>query len=390
MYDEPKGFGFSIDDGIAPDIMCTKCKWDFRKFQETGRFGCENCYQVFSTVLAETLRNIHKGVSHIGKSPNMKSSGPSLIMLEILNLQKQLDIHIRREEFEEAAKLRDQINGLKKKWVLKKMKNSSIDKLLSHPVSWLENTDNDEDIALSSRIRLARNLSGIIFPSNASETERRQVYSVVSTSIKNNKIIDKSIEFNIDSLSDIDRQFLLERHLISYDFCKGGAGSSLIINGAESCGVMINEEDHIRLQVMQPGLSLRKIWTVIDDIDNNLSRYIPFAYSKTLGYLTSCPTNVGTGMRASVMLNLPGLILGGHLNAVTQGVNKLGLAVRGLFGEGSGSMGHLYQVSNQSTLGETEPQIVKRLENIIRQIINHEKNARLKLLEKQQSFWRII
>ena len=266
------------------------------------------------------------------------------------------------------------------------MNNSFIDKLLSRPVSWLAGSEVDEDIALSSRIRLARNLSGITFPSNASETERMQVRSVVSSSVSDNKIIDQLIESDIDSLPNTDRQFLLERHLISYDFCKGGAGSSLIINESESCSLMINEEDHIRLQVIQSGLSLRNIWAAINVIDNNLSKYIPFAYNKTLGYLTSCPTNVGTGMRASVMLNLPGLTLAGHLNAVTQGVSKLGLAVRGLYGEGSASMGNLYQVSNQSTLGETELQIILRLENIIRQIVNHEKNARLKLLETRRSF----
>ena len=266
------------------------------------------------------------------------------------------------------------------------MDNTFIDKLLSRPVSWLADNGVSEDIALSSRIRLARNLSGITFPINASKTERMQVRSVVSSSVSNNKIIDQSIELNIDSLSNLDRQFLFERHLISYDFCKGGAGSSLMINETESCSLMINEEDHIRLQAIQSGLSLRKIWAAINDIDSNLSKYIPFAYNKTLGYLTSCPTNVGTGMRASVMLNLPALTLAGHLNAVTQGVSKLGLAVRGLFGEGSASMGNLYQVSNQSTLGETELQIIQRLENIIRQIVNHEKNARLKLLETKQSF----
>ena len=266
------------------------------------------------------------------------------------------------------------------------MDKNPIDKLLLHPVSWLANSDSDENIAISSRIRLARNLSGLAFPVNSSESEQNQALSIISSIIKKHKILDDLMEFNIKSLSEIDRSFLLERHLISRDFCKGASGSSLIINETESCSLMINEEDHVRIQVIQPGLSLQNIWTVIDDIDNHLSKNISFAYNKTLGYLTSCPTNVGTGMRASVMLNLPGLTLAGYLNAVVQGVGKLGLAVRGLYGEGSECIGNLYQVSNQSTLGESELQIIQRLKNIIQQVINHEKNARLKLLETKRNF----
>ena len=266
------------------------------------------------------------------------------------------------------------------------MDKKPIDKLLLHPVSWLASSNSDDNVAISSRIRLARNLSSLTFPINSSESERNQILSIISPIIKKNKILKGLTEFNINSLSEIDKCFLLERHLISRDFCKGGSGSSLIINETEACSLMINEEDHIRLQVMQPGLSLQNIWTIIDDIDKNLNKKISFAYNKTLGYLTSCPTNVGTGMRASVMLNLPGLTFAGHLNAVIRGVGKLGLTVRGLYGEGSECMGNLYQVSNQSTLGESEFQIIHRLEKIILQIINHEKNARQQLLETRQNF----
>ena len=266
------------------------------------------------------------------------------------------------------------------------MSKEFINKLLHQPVSWLAESNPDENIAISSRIRLARNLSGFMFPANSSEPEQNQVLSIVSSTIEKNKILNGSIEFNINSLSETDKLFLLERHLISRNFCKGSNSSNLIINKTASCSLMVNEEDHIRLQVIQPGLSLHKTWTVVDNIDNHLSENISFAYNNTLGYLTSCPTNVGTGMRASVMLNLPGLTLAGYLNAVVRGVSKLGLAVRGLFGEGSECIGNFYQVSNQSTLGETERQIIQRLDNIIQQIINHEKNARLKVLETKQNF----
>jgi len=266
------------------------------------------------------------------------------------------------------------------------MENKAITDLFNHPVSWLSNTGPDEDIAISSRIRLARNFSGIAFPTNASDSERNHILSVASSSIKSKNILKNPVAFNINLLSEVDKQFLLERHLISSDFCKNKIASSLIINKKETYSIMINEEDHFRLQVLNPGLSLKTIWPSINEIDEKLSQDIPFAFDNVLGYLTSCPTNIGTGIRASVMLNLPALTISGYINGVIQGVNKLGLAVRGIYGEGSASLGNLYQVSNQSTLGESELQIIERLENIIHQIIIHEKNARLKLLEIRRNF----
>lgn len=149
---------------------------------------------------------------------------------------------------------------------------------------------------------------------------------------------------------------------------------------------MINEEDHLRLQVLAPGFQLNEIWQQINRLDDELSVQLPFAFDKTFGYLTSCPTNLGTGMRASVMLHLPGLVLTNQIQAVVQGVNKLGLAVRGFYGEGSQTLGNLYQISNQSTLGESEDQIIRRLSTVISQIIAHEKKARALLLANRQCY----
>ena len=263
---------------------------------------------------------------------------------------------------------------------------NNIDKLYSSPLCWLMDNAFGGNIAISSRIRLARNISGFTFPINSSEIDKNQVYSLVVSAIQKKNIFDEFVEIDISSLDEIEREILLERHLISREFCKGNAGSNLIIGESESFSLMINEEDHIRLQVLESGLSLRKAWSIIDDIDNDFSKNISYAFNKTLGYMTSCPTNIGTGMRASVMLNLPGLALAGYLNAVIHGLAKLGLTVRGFNGEGSDSVGNLYQVSNQSTLGETEFEIIQYLENIIVQIINHEKNARLKLIESKPNF----
>ncbi len=266
------------------------------------------------------------------------------------------------------------------------MENSSVDILLSHSVSWLEDSGPDDDIAISSRIRLARNLSGVSFPVNMNEAERDHVAGAVKLVIDSGKLLGETTTFDIGSLSELDRYFLFERRLISRDFCVGRPGSLLMINDNESFGVMVNEEDHIRLQVMDAGFCFPEIWDRINRVDYKLGRELTLAFDDHLGYLTSCPTNVGTGMRASVMLHLPALTLIGQINSVIQGVNKLGLAVRGIYGEGSNSTGNLYQFSNQSTLGESEEQIIKRIETIIRQIINHEKNARSKLLEGRRNF----
>ncbi|HJO93707.1 MAG TPA: protein arginine kinase [Victivallales bacterium] len=262
----------------------------------------------------------------------------------------------------------------------------NIDKFLHKPVSWLSVKDNDDNIAISSRIRLARNISGINFPLKSDIVEREHVLKLVTDVITKDKIKENSKLYRINELPVHDRNFLLERRLISKEFCSGLEGSALIISEDEKMGIMVNEEDHIRMQVLRSGCSLREIWSEINQLDDMFSNEFPLAFNNTLGYLTSCPTNVGTGMRASVMLDLPGLTLIGHINGVIYGAGKLGLAIRGLHGEGSEPLGNLYQVSNQSTLGENEEAIIQRLENIIGQIVNHEKNARKVLLETKRDF----
>jgi protein arginine kinase len=187
----------------------------------------------------------------------------------------------------------------------------------------------------------------------------------------------------MDTLSTLDKQILVERHLISREHAAKSAGSGLVLNRDESLCVMINEEDHLRMQALRPGLQLRQAWNTIDQADSALEKKLDYAFSPELGYLTACPTNLGTGIRVSAMLHLPGLVLAEQINPIIQSVNKLGLAVRGLYGEGTEALGNVFQVSNQMTLGESEGQIVERLEKVLAQIIEHEENARATLLEKK-------
>jgi protein arginine kinase len=187
----------------------------------------------------------------------------------------------------------------------------------------------------------------------------------------------------MDNLGALDKQILVERHLISREHAAKSSGSGLVLNREETFCVMINEEDHLRMQALRPGLQLREAWSAIDKFDSALEKKLDYAFSNDLGYLTACPTNLGTGIRVSAMLHLPGLVLAEQINPIIQSVNKLGLAVRGLYGEGTEALGNVFQVSNQMTLGETETTIVERLDKVLLQIIEHEENARQTLLEKK-------
>jgi protein arginine kinase len=187
----------------------------------------------------------------------------------------------------------------------------------------------------------------------------------------------------MDNFTALDKQLLVERHLISREHAAKNVGSGLVVNRAETFCVMVNEEDHLRMQALRPGFQIQDAWVAIDRLDSALEKKLDFAFYNELGYLTACPTNLGTGIRVSAMLHLPGLVLAEQINPIIQSVNKLGLAVRGLYGEGTEALGNVFQVSNQMTLGESETTIVERLEKVLSQIIEHEENARQSLLEKK-------
>jgi protein arginine kinase len=184
-----------------------------------------------------------------------------------------------------------------------------------------------------------------------------------------------------EDLSDIDKQLLMERYLISRELAGKKSGSAVVIDSKEVVTVMINEEDHIRMQALMSGMRLTKCWDIINEIDDELECQLGFAFSPQIGYLTACPTNVGTGIRVSAMLHLPGLILSKQIDQVLQAVAKLRLAVRGLYGEGTGAFGNLFQVSNQETLGKSEIEIIATLEKVVQQVVETEKNGRRALLK---------
>jgi protein arginine kinase len=238
-------------------------------------------------------------------------------------------------------------------------------------------------IVMSSRVRLARNVKNAPFPGWAKKPERIKIMEGIRPAVETLPEMREAFSQSMDNLSALDKQILVERHLISREHAAKGAGSGLVLNRDETLCVMLNEEDHLRMQALRPGLQLRQAWMAIDRVDSELEKRLEYAFNSELGYLTACPTNIGTGIRVSAMLHLPGLVLGEQINPIIQSVNKLGLAVRGFYGEGTEALGNVFQVSNQMTLGESESAIVERLEKVLAQIIEHEENARGTLLEKK-------
>ena len=260
----------------------------------------------------------------------------------------------------------------------------SVLEFLISPAEACARSGPQDKIVLSSRVRLARNLRTVPFPTHAKKADRVRAYETLVPAVRSLAMMgaDPFAE-SMEKLTALEKQVLVERHLISREHAAKAAGSGLVLNREETLSVMVNEEDHLRMQSLRPGMQLRQSWLALDAVDSALQDQVEFAFTPQYGYLTACPTNLGTGIRVSAMLHLPGLVLGEQINQIIQAVNKLGLAVRGLYGEGTEALGNIFQVSNQMTLGEAESDIVERLDKVLKQIIENEENARLGLLEKK-------
>jgi protein arginine kinase len=258
-----------------------------------------------------------------------------------------------------------------------------IESVLNHPSDWLRGDGPHHQIVISSRVRFARNLRTRAFPGWAKKAERSQILEEIKPRVDELPEMQDAFSEYMQELTALDKQVLVERHLISREQAAKNAGSAVVINRKQTLSIMINEEDHLRMQALRAGLQLKNVFKLLDKVDSALEQKLDFAFHPRLGYLTACPTNVGTGMRASAMVHLPALVLSEQINQIIQAVNKIGLAVRGLYGEGTEAMGNLFQVSNQTTLGEKEDEIITRLNQVIEKIIEHEQNARQLLLQKR-------
>lgn len=258
---------------------------------------------------------------------------------------------------------------------------------------WLRGTGKESDIVISSRVRLARNVAGYPFLSRANLKQRKEIESLLRKTIIECNIARDVSYVNLNQATAVDKLFLVERHLISKEHAEGEGERGVAFGKSETVSLMINEEDHLRIQVIRSGFELKNTWDTIDKIDNILGESLNFAFSSRFGFLTACPTNVGTGMRVSVMMHLPALGMTKHIEKVFNAVGKLGLVVRGLYGEGTKVAGDLYQISNQFALGKSEKEILSIIESVIPRITSYERMARKTLVleskdQLEDRIWR--
>ncbi len=260
-----------------------------------------------------------------------------------------------------------------------------IDQLLKQPSEWLRGAGPVSDIVMSSRIRLARNLEKHLFATRSTKASQAEVLRVTADALRRSPTMKQPILFEIGQLDEVDRQFLMERHLVSREQIVHAEHKAVAIGPGEVVSVMINEEDHLRIQAMQSGLNLQDAWSLIDLLDDELSALLPYAYSTEWGYLTCCPTNTGTGMRASVMVHLPALVISKQINKVLHTITKLGLTARGLYGEGTEASGNFFQISNQVAMGRSEEEIMENIERILKEVIHQEQAGRESLLTSNRN-----
>jgi protein arginine kinase len=259
-----------------------------------------------------------------------------------------------------------------------------LDDLITQTSEWLKGTGPESDIAISSRIRLARNIDGLMFVDWSDDKTKQRVIELSKDMVLSSDFMKDALYIDMSGSSLIDRQFLIERHLISRGHAIETKYKSVFISNGEIASIMVNEEDHLRIQVMRSGIALYDSWAVMTELEKDFERKIKFAFSDEWGYLTACPTNTGTGLRASVMMHLPAIVMTAQINGLIKAVSKLGLTVRGFFGEGTEAVGNFFQISNQITMGHSEEETIDNLTRIINQIISQERGSRDFIRDKKR------
>jgi protein arginine kinase len=261
----------------------------------------------------------------------------------------------------------------------------NLDELIGQSGEWLRGSGPESDIVISSRVRLARNLSHYPFLTRASETQRGEIHAAIRRALDKVGLGENGhLYVDLDDTSELTSRFLLERHLISRELANGSGDRGVLFNRSEMLAVMVNEEDHLRIQAIRAGFQVQEAHGDIQWIDDQLDKDLEFAYSDEFGYLTACPTNVGTGLRASVMLHLPALVFTKQIDKVFASVTKINLAVRGFYGEGTQASGDFYQISNQVTLGVSEEDVLQLLTRVVPKIVTYEREVRDHLIAKER------
>ncbi|UCD63688.1 MAG: protein arginine kinase [Candidatus Zixiibacteriota bacterium] len=259
--------------------------------------------------------------------------------------------------------------------------------------AWLSGEGSESLVVLSSRVRLARNIAGCKFPESADDDTRKRITNYFDSCLARSKQLSAGSYYKAVDIDEVDQSFLIERHLISPAFPNGGSHRGLFIDADARVSIMVNEEDHLRIQALSSGMAPKDSYELALKYESEISRYLEFSYDPDFGFLTACPTNAGTGMRASVLIHLPGLVLTRDIDKVVSYITRSGLVVRGFYGEGSDVLGNLFQISNQNTLGVTEDEILGQIEHITREIIEKEASARKRLMDEaadmiEDKIWR--
>jgi protein arginine kinase len=251
---------------------------------------------------------------------------------------------------------------------------------------WMKGDGPESDIVISSRIRIARNLSTHPFPMLATNQQSLEVLEKITKAAESEELqqISSLSVIPLAELNELEKKVLVEKHLISPNLANESRNGAVILSENESISIMINEEDHLRIQCLYPGFQIKEAWDLANRLDDVFEAHLDYAFDEKRGYLTSCPTNVGTGIRASVMIHLPALVLTQQINRILSAITQVGLAVRGLYGEGSEATGNIFQISNQITLGQSEEEIIDKLYSVVRQIIEHERAARERLMAESR------
>ncbi|MBU8933353.1 MAG: protein arginine kinase [candidate division Zixibacteria bacterium] len=267
------------------------------------------------------------------------------------------------------------------------------EEMATSPAVWLSGQGEDALVVLSTRVRLARNVAGCKFPPSADAETRKRIVGYVDSTVERSSLLQEGQYLKASDISELDRNFLVERHLISPAFLNGELSKALYVGPQQRVSIMVNEEDHLRVQALSSGLDPNGSYELVTKYDAEMGRYLEYDYDPDFGYLTACPTNAGTGMRASVLIHLPGLVLTKDIDLVISHITRSGLIVRGFYGEGSDVLGNLFQVSNQNTLGISEEEVLNHITRITREIIDKEAEARQRLIDEagdmiEDKIWR--
>jgi protein arginine kinase len=271
--------------------------------------------------------------------------------------------------------------------------NTMFEEMAKSPAVWLSGQSSESLVVISSRVRLARNIAGCKYPPSADDETKKRVIGYFDSTVTRSELLNEDKYYKAQDINDLDRDFLIERHLISPMFLDGDDSKAFFIGNEERVSIMVNEEDHLRVQALSAGLTPRESYQAALKYERDVSRFLEYDYDQDFGYLTTCPTNVGTGMRASVLIHLPGMVLTKEIDKIISRLTRSRLVVRGFYGEGSDVLGNLFQISNQNTLGVSEEEIINLIERSTQEIIEAEAAARQRLVDEaadmiEDKIWR--